>query len=97
MPALIYYRDLDGSVVDAFDCPNEPAVQSREAGISVLRLEERLPSIVSGKKWKVVAGKLTEISDSNFQTQNLNRDSGLAKIKLTCGLTDREMKVLFGG
>ena len=100
MPFVLYYRDLDGIVTGSNECSDEfdivEAAKNWAPDTSAIKVDE-IPDKATGNEFKVVNGVLTEVADPDFNAQEPDRDSGLAKIKLVCVLTDKEMQAVFGG
>lgn len=98
---LLFYRTADGvllgsSTVEGSNAEKELA--SWGPGVSVLKVAQNPPT--DGKIVKVINGEVVSIPDPDYEARIQaaadDRASGLARIKLACGMTDNEMNVVFG-
>lgn len=97
---VIYYRDSDGVSTGYSECTESldvvAAAKDWAKDTSAIKVDT-LPSLPTGKKYKVQSGVVSTIDNPDYKPKKGDRDSGLAKIELVCGMTKKEMNAVFGG
>ena len=99
MDTVVYYRDSDGIVVGSTRAPNPVNIQAElnawGAGISALRVAD--DSIQKGKLRRVVNGRLVHEDDISTNNRIAARKAALDLLQASAGLTDEQMRLVFGG